>query len=259
MNKYSQKLIERYLVEHYRGDNGFLEEGLRAIGDYRNKFPLSKCVNYTAYYPRKEQRYVIVADYFKDYFGGTILDVGSRSNLLSEKLGKPCSLVDKNNPELPSFDWEKENLPYEDNSFDTLVCLDTLEHIDDFHRSFFDLLRVSKKHIIISLPNNWKKSLNEFIKGRGRWPTYGIPLERQLDRHKWFFNTEDIEDFVFYNSISSRGNYKIKGIQHHIPKTIWRIKILYPIFRLILPEYHFKNLFVGTIFFVLEKSDVNNK
>jgi hypothetical protein len=258
MSKYTKKLQERYLVPHYASATKFLDEGLAAIDLYKKRFFLSRHVNYKPYYPRKEQRYVIIVEYFRKYLEGSILDVGSRNNLLSQKLGKPVSLVDKNNPELLPFNWEKEHLPYEDNFFDTIVCLDTLEHIDDLHDGFYDLLRVAKKNIIISLPNNWKKAFNEFIKGRGRWPAYGIPLEKPPDRHKWFFNTEEAEDFVFYHSASTLGNYKIREVQYHIPKTIWRIKILYPIFRLILPEYHFKNLFVGTIFFVLEKRDVKS-
>ncbi len=48
------------------------------------------------------------------------------------------------------------NLPFEDNSFDLVVCLETLEHLPQevFIRGLFELQRVSKKYIIVSVPNN---------------------------------------------------------------------------------------------------------
>ena len=116
-----------------------------------------------------------------------------------------------------------------------------------------DVLRLSSKYVLISLPNNWKKALNEFIKGRGRWASYGIPPEPPHDRHKWFFNTEDVEDFIYYHSVPERGNYEVIDIKYNIPLTILRIKILYPILKFLLPEYQFKNLFVETVFIVLKK------
>lgn len=254
MSVYSKKLKDRHFVKHYSTGDEFSVYGLKAVDLYKSKFTLSVNANYKPYYPRNEQRYLNIVENFKKYFGDEVLDVGSRSKILSEKLGRPCSLVDKNNPDLPEFDWEKDRLPYKDNSFDSVVCLDTLEHVDNLHDDFYDLLRVSRKYIFISLPNPWRRALIEFIHGRGRWQQYGIPPEKPVDRHKWFFNTEDAEDFVYYNSISGKGNYTVREVQYHMPKTIVRLKVMYPVLRLILPEYYFKNLFVETIFFVLEKN-----
>lgn len=252
---YTKRHVEdRYSNVNYL-NRDFNEGGLSAIEEHKKRFTIAKNANYTPYIVREEQRYTIIVEFYREYFGDEVIDVGTRNTILSDKLGHPCSLVDKNNPELPSFDWEKEKLPYEARSFDTVVCLDVLEHVDTFHDSFYDLLRISNEYVIISLPNNWKKTFNEFIRGRGRWPHYGIPPEKPLDRHKWFFNTEDIEDFIYYHSARSLGNYEIVDVQYHIPKTIPRIKLLYPIFRSILPEYQFKNLFVETVFFVLKKKN----
>ncbi len=254
MNPYTEKhVVNRYKNRHYVNKE-LSKEGLEAIVAYRKKIRLNDSVDYTPYHPRPEQRYMLVGNLSKEYFGEKVLDVGSRSNLLTRELGRECSLVDKHNDELPPFDWEKERIPYEDESYDTVVCLDTLEHIDDLHEGFYDLLRVSKKYVIISLPNNWKKEFNEMIKGHGRWASYGIPPEKPHDRHKWHFNTEDADNFIFYHSASDRGDYTVKEVVYHVPKTILRIKITHPILKAILPENRFKNYFVETIFYVLEKN-----
>ena len=257
MTNNTNKYIKKHVVERFQDVNytpgTYDNEGLEAISSLKELISFEKNISYKPYDDRKKQRYKIITTEFREYFENKTLDVGTRSNILSELLGKKCQLVDKNNPDLPEFNWEKESLPYQGKSFDTVVCLDVLEHVDNLHEAFDDLLRVSSKYIIISLPNNWKKALNEFIKGRGRWASYGIPLEKPKDRHKWFFNTEDAEDFIYYHSATSLGNYEIKRVVYHIPKTILRIKITHPILKLFLPKRHFKNLFVETVFFVLEK------
>ena len=249
-SKYITYLKRRSLYNDYASSLSLGNTRLESVISLKKELPFKRNILYTPYFPRNNQRYTVVTKHFKEYFGETILDVGTRNNILSELLGRKCSLVDKNNPHLPEFNWEREKLPYKEDLFDTVVCLDVLEHVDNLHDAFNDLLRVSKKYIIISLPNNWKKTFNEFIKGRGRWPTYGIPLEKPKDRHKWFFNTEDAEDFIFYHSTDQ---YSVRRIIYHIPKTILRIKLTYPILKILLPERHYKNLFVETIFFVLEK------
>ncbi len=43
-------------------------------------------------------------------------------------------------------------LPYEDKSFDTVVCLEVLEHLEDPRKALSELARVSK-NVIISTPN----------------------------------------------------------------------------------------------------------
>ena len=256
MTDKSQKHIERVCerFDHPQYFSAKLDEaGLDSIKHYRKAINFTDCIDYTPYMDRKKQRNRLVVDRFKPYFGDSVLNIGSRDKSLEEMLGRPVSIVDKNNPDLPEFNWEIEQLPYEDGAFETVVCLDTLEHIDALHKAFKDMMRVSSRYVVMSLPNNWKKALNEFIRGRGRWASYGIPPERPFDRHKWFFNTEDVEDFVYYHAAASKENYEIKEAVYHIPKTIPRIKITHPILKAVLPEHSFKNLFTETVFFVFEK------
>jgi len=45
-----------------------------------------------------------------------------------------------------------EKLPFADNSFDTVVCTHTLEHILNLHQAISELRRITKKRLIIVVP-----------------------------------------------------------------------------------------------------------
>lgn len=49
-----------------------------------------------------------------------------------------------------------DNLPFKLNNFDLIVCLETLEHLPQevFVKGLLELQRVSKKYILVSVPNN---------------------------------------------------------------------------------------------------------
>ena len=49
-----------------------------------------------------------------------------------------------------------ENIPFEDKSFDLVVCLEVLEHLPEkiFQKGILELQRVSKKYILITVPNS---------------------------------------------------------------------------------------------------------
>jgi len=246
------RIINRYSNPFYT-KTPWNERGLMAIDTLKKKFPLSENIDYTFYQPRKIQHYLTIEKHFQGKLEGKVLDVGSRNNTIQDILKKPCTLVDKNNPNLPPFDWEKEQLPYRDGAFDTVVCLDTLEHISDLHTAFQDLLRVSDSYVIISLPNCWRKMSKRFVFGWGGTPSYGIPPERPHDRHKWFINVEDMENFVYYQSEAGAVPYEVVGVTYHMSQTLWRHKIIYPLFKFLAPEAWFKNIFVETTFMCLKK------
>lgn len=46
------------------------------------------------------------------------------------------------------------SLPYKANSFDLVLCTEVLEHLEDFYIAFSEILRVAKKYILITVPNN---------------------------------------------------------------------------------------------------------
>jgi ubiquinone/menaquinone biosynthesis C-methylase UbiE len=44
------------------------------------------------------------------------------------------------------------SLPFDDNSFDVVLCTHALEHIKDHRRALSELLRVTKRRLIITVP-----------------------------------------------------------------------------------------------------------
>ena len=46
-----------------------------------------------------------------------------------------------------------QDLSFPDNSFDTVVCSQVLEHLDDAESAIAELKRVARKYVIISVPN----------------------------------------------------------------------------------------------------------
>ena len=89
-----------------------------------------------------------------------------------------------------------ERLPFDDDAFDTVVCCDVLEHLNNLHHTFGELVRVSRKHLVISLPNCWTAARMRLARGRGDIGLYGLPAEPPADRHKWFFSLTDGQAFV---------------------------------------------------------------
>lgn len=253
-NDISRKVARRYSDSgrYFRGE--YQEVGLQAIDAVHRNFSFARNICYTEYLPRTFQRYLFIADVFKKMLTGTVLDVGSRDDTISTVLKKECVLADKNNPALPPFDWEKEQLRFPKGSFDAVVCLDTLEHIEAIHEAFHDLLRVSRKYVIISLPNCWKKAAKKMAL-RGDIASYGLPPEKPFDRHRWFFNAEDAVNFIAYNASIAQHPFRVVEVSYHMPKTIRWHRILYPLLQRILPEYYFKNFFVETIFVCLEREE----
>ncbi len=249
-----KSIVERYNANgrYFRGT--YQERGLTAAVDAARTNHLTKNqIVYTTYKPRPQERYLLIKDRFSRFLQGTILDVGSRDATIQELLGSRCTLVDKNNPALPEFNWEKELLPYADKSFESVVCLDVLEHIDRFHTAFDDLLRVSSKHVIISLPNCWRKMFKQMLKGTGTQASYGLPPESPMDRHRWFFNPQELEEFLAYRGACGPIPFQIVARAYHLPLATGLHRIVYPLVMKLFPSRYTKNLLVNTAFYVLEK------
>ena len=89
--------------------------------------------------------------------GMRILDVGCRDLQLVKYLPNnieynAVDLEPKNNKVI-KVDLNKDNLPFKDNTFDYVFCLEVLEHIYSPFKVLSELKRVSKKYVVISVPN----------------------------------------------------------------------------------------------------------
>jgi|SRR3989344_731336 len=58
------------------------------------------------------------------------------------------------------------NLPYNDASFDLVICTEVLEHLEHPEKAVKELARVAKKYIVISVPNEPFFILSNFLRGK---------------------------------------------------------------------------------------------
>ena len=147
----------------------------------------------------RSDRYAFVARVYREILRGRVLDVGCDQGQLKGMLDADVEYVgtDLGGKADYQIDLEKvDRLPFGTASFDCVVCNDVLEHLDPLHHVFEELLRVSSRYLIIALPNCWRTVRSRLPRGHGTPQHYGLPLTPPADRHKWFFNVEDIVNFM---------------------------------------------------------------
>jgi len=128
-----------------------------------------------------------------DLSGAKILNVGAnRINLTRDMIGQDVDcILNTDIVGLPNLDCiaDATNLPFEDGSFDAVVFLRVLHHIDQFRKALQEALRCTKPggHILLSEPY---KFIVDFQKLTG------------LDSHpQHIISTEDVEQFVRDNAV----------------------------------------------------------
>ncbi|MEE9323974.1 MAG: class I SAM-dependent methyltransferase, partial [Dehalococcoidia bacterium] len=147
--------------------------------------------------PVRGQRPRLLLQRYGNFLQGTILDVGCGPAYLRETLSSHYIGLDLSGRPDVRADL-RHGLPFRDNAFDCVVANDVLEHLENIHEAFDELIRVTKKYVIMSLPNCWHRYWQHLLVGKS--DRYGLPPEPIDDRHLWFFNTEEAEDFVFYRA-----------------------------------------------------------
>jgi len=192
----------------------------------------------------------------------SILDVGADECYLKEYLPSGATYLGiglGGNPD-QQINLEKEKIPFDEDSFDTVLCLDVLEHVENIHDVFDELCRVSRHYVIISLPNAWADfyamlRFREYKPGQAT-KFYGLPLEIPADRHKWFFSAKEAENFVQYRA--EKNDMNILQLDYHsiYEETGNRLE---KIFRNLARKLLFRqdlipdDLYLGTLWIILEK------
>jgi len=150
------------------------------------------------HFETRQDRPRFIGRRFAPYLGGRVLDVGCDRAVLREVVGPSRYVgVDVSEEADVHLDLDRtERLPFEDRAFDSVVSLDCLEHLDGLHRMFDECVRLSRRFVVVSLPNNWSGARKRLRRGHGSFLHYGLPVEPPLDRHKWFFNTEEASAFL---------------------------------------------------------------
>jgi ubiquinone/menaquinone biosynthesis C-methylase UbiE len=61
------------------------------------------------------------------------------------------------------------NLPFSDNAFDVVTCVDVIEHVEDYSRLIKEMLRVSRKGVFLSTPNRRPEFTNTDGSPKNYW------------------------------------------------------------------------------------------
>lgn len=203
-----------------------------------------------ATFRERRERSAWIARRFSRYLRDSVLDVGCYEAPLREILhGVRYFGVDiAGAPDL-TLDLERtEALPFRDGEYETVICIEVLEHLDSLHRLFGELARVARSHVLVSLPNCWRDARRPIERGRGRFAHYGLPPDPPVDRHKWFFSYTEARDFL---AAAARKHglavAEMFGTEQHRPAAVraWR--------RLRYPGLRYHNRYVQTVWAVLEK------
>lgn len=196
-----------------------MNDAMSSFAATKNTFNWRDCLQrrvlwpWSRKYEHPQGRGAFVATSLRQYLPGTVLDVGSgrSSEYLKASLGAAYHSLDlassyqfrrvsANSPPDAVVDLERGELPFNDKTFDTVICTDVLEHIDNIYRAHDELFRVARRYVIISLPNNWPKLIGSFLIGRNVTHRAGYGLTPQPkafgQRHKYFFNFEEACEFL---------------------------------------------------------------
>lgn len=156
-------------------------------------------------------------------------------------------------------------LPIEDNRCDTVLCTDVLEHLEEFHRVFRELLRISNRYVIISVPNaliamRGYLRRRKYVGAAGEagidvgtfTKFYGLPAKKPEDRHRWFFSYTEAEDF-FRSQAKVMGyriieEYPAGAESSSVRGTLARLFV-----KSVFGEDRLKDLFFDVYWCVLEK------
>lgn len=146
----------------------------------------------------------------------TVLDVGGGIDALKRFIDNEVFVSNLQSGDVLA---DGRNLPFENNSFEVVTSVDVLEHVPQKDRKRFveELLRVSKKKIILSVPLGTKQHLEaekkilSFLEKRGIESEYlkehvqrGLPEEEELKKYvdKYTVKTVYSGDFRLNNFLT---------------------------------------------------------
>jgi SAM-dependent methyltransferase len=132
---------------------------------------------------------------------GSVLDVGAGSGMLTKYLPGQVTACDYSpaavehlNGWWPTFWCDlNEGIDLPDGSFDTVVCSEVLEHLDDYEAAVDELKRLAADRVIITVPND--------------------KYSEDSREHVWAFTEKDIQALGFETTLTESES-TIYGIHH---------------------------------------------
>ena len=156
----------------------------------------------------------------------SILDVGcgegfTLNRLKENQIGKNLEGIEylkaaielgkKTYPDIKITEGSIYELPYKDNSFDLVLCTEVLEHLEDPEKGLKELVRVSKKYLVISVPNEPFFMLAQLIRGKN-WSRFGNDIE-----HINHWTMFGFPKFIKKNSKSLPAGRQVKILSRRFP------------------------------------------
>jgi len=182
----------------------------------------------------------------------SILDLGCRDKLLKNYINddiKYTGVDFEASEDVISYNLEN-GIPCNDNSYECVLALDVLEHLENIHYMIEEMKRVSKKEIIIALPNLYYYRFRfKYLFGYSLGAKYDLPLNKILDRHRWLTSYNNSKYFI-------ENSFAEYNVSISFAKTS-KIKII-DIFDRILQKV-FPNLASHTVLFYIDLRKYNEK
>lgn len=216
-------------------------------------------------YQDRESKADYIFDKYKEILSKSVLDIGADAMYLKtriETLGGEYKGIGYGKDIDLDYNLEQTPYPFNNDSFGTVVCFDVLEHLEEVHKVFAELCRISQEYILISLPNPWADFFNVLLNGdyseEIKLKFYGLPKGKPVDRHRWFFSEKEAIEFINHNATANGfeviqfdtlnqgkkfGGNSLKGILGRF--------LLRRVFR---NDIHQLGLHHSTLWFVLKKS-----
>jgi SAM-dependent methyltransferase len=219
-------------------------------------------------YSSRDSRNKFIADIFSNYLTSSVINVGGGGEKSLLKYIRPTKYLEIDIAGAPDLKVDLDNdhpLPLQDGSAETIVCTDVLEHLDELHRVFKELLRISSRYVIISVPNAITE-IRPYLTRReytgvagaagrevGKFSKfYGLPSCKPCDRHRWFFSYTEAE--LFFRNLADELHYEVieevplGAIGRTFAGSAARFIVKH-----VLGEDAVKDLFYNTYWCVLEK------
>jgi SAM-dependent methyltransferase len=152
-------------------------------------------------YKNREQKALYVHAKYGPILKGRVLDVGADQGYLSTHLSGDVEYTTVGLEPHHNVRADLEQpIPLPSASFDCVLCMDVLEHVDAIYQLFDELCRVSRRYVIISLPNPWANFITTLRAGYYEHDRpmkfYSLPPSPLPDRHKWFFAASEAKRFI---------------------------------------------------------------
>lgn len=137
---------------------------------------------------------------------GRLLDVGARDRVLKKYLPETIEYHSLDTGPGHNVQANLEGpLPLDNQSYDGVVALDVLEHVDNIHGAFHELARISRGFLVVGLPNvaSFPRRVLFLLRGSLGSHKYDLTSRPLSDRHRWLTVYPQIQTFVRENAAAA--------------------------------------------------------